>query len=354
MLGIIPLIWWLLWSRRKSRGLIGTLAKTTLLGLGVAVFVAPWLMTNMSGVMRSVATVRMGSGQAHVNWTSLLSQFFWEQGLIGAFAIAAAGVALRGDGARLRAARVLAVYVAFMLFSMTKGDSNGLYYHGAVLLSLLLLTAATIGELYVQYPRATAATAAIALLLPLLQCGRMIRQHARLYDHDDSTAWIEQHVPAGTTIYFMPGGFRLPLPTPASAEAIWTEVTDDQAWRKKFESGLQRFNIASDQMPRAMADENLIAERGNRRQWFILAGHTDLPDPRYDVRIVLGSPVFGIRDLISAMKQQGGVLVWRDLDAGYGLQMPDLGPPLAQWLNEEGKGVSIYTSPELRDKIKMQ
>ena len=106
-----------------------------------------------------------------------------------------------------------------------------------------------------------------------------------------------------------------------------------------MESGLQRFNLTTDQLPRALSEENLVQERGNRRKWFILGSQLQMPVPRYDVRMVLGSPVFGIRNLDAALKQNPGVVLWRD---GFALPVPTLGEPVKQWASASRRFGKIF------------
>ncbi|HSV16268.1 MAG TPA: hypothetical protein VLI90_18540, partial [Tepidisphaeraceae bacterium] len=351
MLCLLPLVWWIVCERRENSRRIVALVNVMLVSLAVAILVAPWLLTHLIGNLRTIATVRLlGPPGGKAPWASALWEIVFRQGMGIAMVLALAGLVLQPAGARRRA-WLLTIYAALLLGSLLVGDSFGVHQHGEVFIALFLLISVTFGAAGTKWNRASPWIVAVALMLPFAQAVRLIRSvRAATVEHEDVPRWIEQHVPAGTTVYLMPGGMRSLLPTTQASDALWKEVTDEQAWRAKMASGLSRFHLSAGDLPRALADENLVQERGNRRQWFILGSRTDLPDPRYDIRVVRGSPVFGIRDPAVAMKQSGGVLVFRD---GNDLPRPEeFGPPLVSWLNRDGGGVLIYCTPDLREKIK--
>jgi hypothetical protein len=345
----VPLAWWIICTRPDRRPPLLTILKITGLMIVFAYLFAPWLLTNCFANLRTIATIGFGIPLPGAKrFTLPLTVFGIEQGMIGCLLLAFAGLIFARAGERLKL-WILACYALLLVAVMITGYGIGVHQHGGLFLTTFLLATASVGALAARWPRATTAAIALVLSFTTYRAIQTIRQYRSAYDHEQSTQWIEQHVQPGTTIYYCSGGYRSLLPTPQSADALWSEVTDDQAWRKKFESGLKRFHISTDQIPRALSEANLVLERSNRRGWFILGGRTDLPDPRYDIRLVLTSPVFGVQDLTTAMQQQGGILVWRE--SGASLKRPDLGPPLVQWLNQQGIGTSIYCTPDVRDKI---
>jgi hypothetical protein len=283
-------------------------------------------------------------------WATALFNFSIMQGMVLVILLGLVGVFLQPKGSRFRRG-VLGIYSLLLLASLLSGYSYGIHQHGAVFIAWFILIVAVIEPLRLRWPRSILIAGILAVLLPLAQAVMNIRATRAANDYEESVGWIEQHVPAGTTVYALDGGMRALLPTSESAGSLWSEVNDDQAWRKKMESGVTRFKLTTDELPRALGEENLTQERGNRRKWFILGGRNDLLIPRYDIRIVMSSPVFGIqiKDLSEALKARGGILVWRD---EYDLPAPALGPPLMQWLNTKGKGVSIYCTPDVRASIK--
>ena len=339
MLCLLPLVWWIFWDRPGVGRLSVALLKVTLLSLIVATWVSPWLITNLIGNLRTIATVRFGGPPGGTaSWSTALFKFTIEQGMLPVMLLSIAGLVTQPKGGRFRR-WVIGIYAIILLITLLKGFAYGMHQHGAVFLAWFVLLAVTFESIRSIWPRYMIVAAIITMLFPIAMTIIDIRATRAADDHDDSVAWIEQHIPAGTTIYLFDGGMRTLLPTPASATSLWTEVNDDQAWRKKVESGLARFNLSSTELPRALSEENLIQERGNRRKWFILGGQTDRPSPRYDVKVVLSSPVFGIHDLNTALKAHDGILLWRD---GYDIPTPDLGPAIVQWLNRDGRGVKIY------------
>ena len=181
--------------------------------------------------------------------------------------------------------------------------------------------------------------------MPLGQTIGLIVRHHQGYAPNGAVEWVNLHVPPGTILY-TEYSMHDPLPTPASAAKLWEEVTDDSAWRKKFESGMQRFHLDLSQMPRALSEENLVQERGNRRGQFILGGRTDLPEPRFDVRIYNGSPLFGVQDVASAFAQTGGVVIWTGNPAPA-----SFGQPVASWINRAGGGTFIYCSADVQSRL---
>ena len=372
MLCVIPLVWWVIWEldvRRRSlryseepgvpapdpalgstseTGVWFSAAKITLLSLCIAIWVAPWLMTHLIGNLRTIATVRFGGNNSE-NWSGALRQLVVNQGLGPVILLAIFGLVMQAKGTRVRFI-LPTLYTLLLSIAMLIGFADGVHQHGAVLIGWFILAAAVAPALLTKWPRTVAVSLAAALVFPLVMSALQIRFNHQLDDHEDAVAWIEQHVPAGTTVYAIEGGERTLLPTPEASAALWSEVTDDQAWRKKMESGLSRFKLSAGELPRALSEENLVQERANRRKWFILGGRTDLPVPRYDVRVVLSSPVFGIHDLNAAMKSHGGVLIWRD---GFHVNPPEfLGQPVMKWESAKGTGVWIYATDDVREKIR--
>jgi hypothetical protein len=348
MLCLIPIVWWVLWDRPNGGRIFRAIIKVTVFSIAVAIFCAPWLMTHLIGNLRAIATVRFGGPPGGTPaWQAALFSFTVDQGMIGVILVGVIGLFFQPPGSRFRRA-FLGVYALLLLVSMLTGFAYGIHQHGAVFIAWFLLVVVIFQPLETRWPWICNLLAIGALVFPLIQSSRDIRATHAADDREDSVRWVEQHVPAGTTVYLFDGGMRSLLPTSESAAALWNEVNDDQAWRKKVESGLTRFKLSADELPRALSEENLIQERANRRKWFILGGKKDPSIPRYDIRMVMSSPVFGIHDLDSAMKQHGGVLIWRD---GYDMPIPNLGPPLVQWLNADRTGVRIFCTPDVRPAI---
>jgi hypothetical protein len=361
MLLFAPLVLWEFWHRHQARrffvavgSLIGITAVVTLL-------TAPWLVTHLIGQLRTIATVRFGPNPFGA--TTLLENLkalAGANGLAVAILAGAAGVVLfpfvrniaastgesPGRWDRLRVA-LLAIYVALLLLSLGHGTIY-LHQQGPVVLALITFGTFAAGVLDRWFPRVAPWVVAALLLLPLGQSIWMVVQRQSWYVPDPSVAWVEAHVPSGTIVYTT-GGLQNLLPTEASATALWSEVTDDHAWRAKFQSGLERFHLQAGQLPRALSDENLVQERGNRRGYFILGGRADLPDPRYDLRLYNCSPVFGVKDPVPVFLQTGGVLIWKG--RAYDPSVAGL-VPAVKWTNRNGDAVFIFCSDDVKSKLK--
>ena len=188
----------------------------------------------------------------------------------------------------------------------------------------------------------------LALVLPAANVIGAIVERKRMEIESHVTAWIERHVPPGTRVYIN-SNIRDPLPTASASDAVWGEVANDDAWKKKLESGMKRFHIAADDYPRAFSENDLVVERGLRREWFILGSRPAIPDPRYDIRVYSDSVVFRIEDVPAEFKRTGGILV---TNHASGALLTDVGTPVIQWINSEGDGMRVYCSPDVLERLK--
>jgi hypothetical protein len=355
MLLFMPVVLWEFWHRREGGWLIAAWLKMLGTVLVTTLVAAPWLLTHLIGNLRTIATVRLGP-DPHGGTTLVgnLVELAWHQGLAGAmlaFAVVILAMFLPGTvgtdpaqiarpGDRVRLA-ILGLYVALLLASLGKGTVF-LHQQGPIVLALIVFGAFAAGPMNRWVPKYGPWISAVLLLVPLGQSIALIVTRHRMYAPEAATAWVEQHVPAGTIVYTEYSLHDL-LPTPASAASLWEEVTDDNAWRRKFEAGMQRFHLDVSQIPPALSEENLVQERGNRRGQFIMGGRTDLPEPRFDIRIFNGSPVFGVQDIASAFARTGGVVIWTGDPAPA-----SFGTPVASWVSATGIGTFIYCSADVR------
>jgi len=256
-----------------------------------AMLAAPWLLTHLIGNLRTIATVRLGPNPfGSTTFWGMLWQLAWNQGLVGAMAglaivLAALLIPSRfsgmvresvGRGGRIRLG-VLAIYVMLLLSSLGHGTVY-LQQQGPVVLALIAIGAFAAAAMTHWCPGKAPWFAAAILLVPLGQSVHMIQRYRRDYAPDPSTAWVEEHVPAGTRVYIQTS-LHPPLPTTEAATELWDEVSNDSAWRRKFESGLERFGLSAEQIPRALSEENLVQERGKRRGMFILGSRANLDAP---------------------------------------------------------------------------
>ncbi len=358
MLLFAPVVLWEFWHRLETGRLIKVGLRFVFFTAITALLAAPWLLTHLIGNLRTIATVRLGPNpHGATTLGGVLRQLAFSEGLGGAMlALVLVCVALVLPGSPLTTADesnrkgtrwrilLLVLYVAILLESLGHGTVF-LHQQGPVVLALITLGAFAAVAINARALKLAPWIAIAVLLIPLIEtCGRL-SDDRKSYAPNPSAAWIETHVPAGTTIYWPPG-LQNPLPTPAAANAAWDEVSDENAWRRKFQAGLERFGVATDQIPRALSEENLVQERGNRRWIFILGSRAALPDSRFDIRLT-DSPVFGVKNLPQVFAHADCVVVI------HGEQgMPELGMPVVQWLSPSGGGTFIYCSREVAKHLK--
>jgi hypothetical protein len=350
MLTLLPVVWWEFWWRRPPEGvrLARALARVTLLSALVAVLVAPWLMTHLIGNLRAIATIRFADAPtAQLGpWRTFVA-FGWINAMSVPLAVALGGGALAPKGRRA-AAGGLGLFTLLLFATIFRGGF-GLHQNGPVFVVVTAAGVTGLGALAARWPRAAWGAAVAGAVLVVAQGAWMVAVAGGGPTHapaDESAAWIERHVPSGQIVYTS-NSIRQPLPTAAAADAIWFEAMGPDAWRKKFESGLARFKLSAAAIPRALSEENLVQERGNRRGWFILGGALHAEGvPRYDVRPIWLSPILGVQDPAGAWLATGGVLVWRD--AAGGPAPASLGKPVVSWGVGTGRAIHVYCSPDVK------
>jgi len=246
------------------------------------------------------------------------------------------------------------ILILLLLVSMLKSTGFGIHHKGYALVALLAGLALAARAMNRRGPAGLAiGVAAITLIFPFVQCVRMIaRDHAVFYGGDTSVQWVLQHVDPGTRVCTQPT-LRALLPTPEASAAIWGEVMDDSAWKRKFSSGLKRFAMDTSELPRAMSEENLVQERAARRRWFILGSRLKYPETRYDLRTFQSSILFGLIDLEGSYKQDGGVWIWNDHLAGR--QPPAFfGHSVIEWTGADGWGEHIFVAPQTLARVHLE
>ena len=303
----------------------------------VAYMTAPWILTNLVGLLRTMVTVRVAGQFSSPNprWDTAV-QTFWLQGLGLLFLVTA--VALPLVIRRLTwPERGLVLFALLLVLSMFTGPYQPMGYHGAALITVFLVAAIVMGRIGFVPQRFLPIAALFFAALPLWQSVQLIRANAEVRCDADVVRWIEANVPAGSPIYFFVNReAEAVLPTPESSQRIWDEVTDRTSWQRKFQRGLERFNLKTPWVPRAFSEENLWLERGDVRRWFILGSEVDRTRPRYDLRLDLGSPVFGEHKVLTASRKTGGFVIHRG-------QRPSAGGGTIrqEWLAPDGTGVFI-------------
>jgi hypothetical protein len=346
MLMLLPLILWEFIDRRETRPLFRQLIAVTAGSLLVAYIAAPWLLTSLIGNLRTIATVRLIP--AHdLSLATVAKGIFINDGLLLTLLLFLAGGLLL-----LRARRLGAIlpwlFTLLMLLSAFKGSGYSLHHghEGSAIVALIVISAATLAAIAQQFPRAACYLVGLTLVLPVFQCCRMIRFYRTIHEPQPIVEWIEQHVPPGTRIYLAGIFFHVPLPTQDAADTMWREVIDEHAWQRKFGSGLQRFNLNTNDLPRALSEEHMVQERAMPRRWFILGGRPNYPAPRYDIRSLFTSPVFTMT--AEQIQQHPGLVIWRSKPE----DAPKfLGQPLVHWSGQPYDATYIFCPPELQTKL---
>ena len=346
MLMLLPIVWSEQFARRREYGFFrGFIGYHLIAGIVVLLF-APWILTNLIGNLRIIATVRLAAPARTVTLADTLFDFAVTQGLWLLPLLALIG-ALWPRRERKFPRILLAAYVVLVGASISRATGFGLQHQGGPLVILIVMSALGLRAISRLGGRVAWVVCLLALIVPAVQAVRSIAQRQRNYvDDTPAVAWIEGNVPTGTRVYVVNSIFN-PLPTREASDALWAEVNHDDAWAKKLLSGLSRFNLSADQIPRALSEENMLVERGNRRGWFILGSRGDVARPRYDVRVVGGSPVFGVHDLPGEFAKTGGVVLWRGtLDDPEITGFP---PPAQRWDAPGGKyGVYVFASNDVK------
>jgi hypothetical protein len=347
MLLLIPLGWadvWDVGTTRRQK--LASVIRFTWLSALTAFVVAPWLVTDLIGNLRAIASVRIAAGTTGESLGDTLKEFFFQQGLgIDLALMLMAVVLVAPDKQRVRWAA--GIFVLLLSISMLKGTGFGLRHQGAPIVAMLSFAAIGMAIVAQRWPKAAPIVLACALILPGINVTREIVQRKRLGWEYYATNWIERHVPSGTIVYLNPD-MHDPLPTPAASAAIWNEVANPDAWKLKVKSAMDRFHVSADDYPRAFSESDMVVERGNRREWFILGSRPNIPDPRYDIHVFESSVVFRNEDVSTEFKRTGGVLVCNDM---VGKMPTDVGTPVISWLNPDNQGIRIYCSPDLLDKL---
>lgn len=346
---LLPVIWSAVWQNEPEETRFRKLIEYHLM-VGLAfITVAPWYLMTLLACIRAISTIRgFTTGLVVTDPLTMFRQAVWEQGMLLHVPLFLLGI---GVFLLSRPRRwILAVYLMLVGFTMFKGAAFGFRYQGAPIILVTMTGLYALAFLRNHVRTLALGLSIAALMLPLLQTLRLVTNSRREYVHDDATRWIEQHVPAGTIVYVRPWITNL-LPTLEAADAGWTEVAATTAHERKFQSGLQRFDLVTNKIPRAGSEVNLALERGNRRFLFILGGHQWLGEPRFDTRIFQSGPVFGVRDLPTAFKQTGGVVIIRGPSEDPLVSALGSETTIA-WLNRSGDGTRVYCSQYVISRLK--
>jgi hypothetical protein len=349
MLGLVPLLWLELWyairekePARTFRQSIGEFAKSGMITLVVTLLVAPWLMTNLIGNLRTIVTVRFSPPSTPVPISAALMEFFWTQGL-GVIAVLFVAGTVFGLVTRQLRKPLVCLYALLLLPTVAKSDGHEIAHQTVAILAMFM--AAPIAVAAISKSSWVVWSVVLAsVLLPVAMAVRTIDQQKKDYVPDQATTWVESHIPSGTVVLISPS-LHDPLPTPQRADAMWQEEMNNDAAAKKFQKGVERFHLGNIDAPRALSEENMIVERVRRRMWYILGSRSWIPDRRYDIHLYQGSTVFDASDPAAEFLKLGGVLIWR------GTPLVGLPDPVMKWVNSDGLGTYIYCADDIRPRI---
>jgi hypothetical protein len=353
MVTLLPLLLWMFWDNQEISGNWKPLLKAVGASAVVVMCLAPWLLTSVIGFLRTVVTIRVtGVLVEHSPRMHTLSESLWTQGLAAAALLTLLGWPVLLLSRSLRR-WVLVLYVAFMVLSMFLGPYVPIKYHSVPLIVAIAFTGLVMAEISHRWPKVAPPLVGVLLVLPAFQTVRQVIEQRSVWVDSDPTAWVEEHVPPGTPVFVISTmNLRTPLPTAASADAIWSDVTDSQAWRRKFQRGLDRFHLESTFIPRALSEDNLVLDRSNIRRYFILGSELQTARPRYDLQLMYAGPVFGVRDIPGAFAKKGGVVIWNRVQNEFGDAPASFGTPVVQWTAPSGdEGNEIFCSPDVMARL---
>jgi len=339
-LTILPVLIGELYSEKRGKQIIPCIAFAAL----VAVAVSPWLTINLIGNLRSIAVVRFTTpGWGHTPWSTTLYDFAIRQGAAPAILLIFLGV-FRARGHKLAGMILLTLFWLALLADMLHERGYGIHQHAPLLIIMLLLLAMS-GPALEQFPTRWAwGIIALVLGFPMLMTILQTVHDKRMYADDRSFDWDEQNIPTGTRVYVSTySSFNSLLPTRQASDFLWGEVTDASAPDRKFALGLKKFNLSVADIPRALSEDEMDKDRGNKRMFYILGTRPNFPAPRYDLRIV-GLTPYDTGNLKTDWQNTGGVVIWSNQYSG--VPIPDyLGKPAASFVNHYGNGTFVFVSP---------
>lgn len=327
----------------------------------VAELTAPWLLTNLLGNLRAIATIRFSVAPgAERTKIALLGDILWGQGLaVEVLLLVSLAITLflrppiappddAQNAARPRlmlAWRIIVFLLGALLFSTMLHDTGyGLRHHGPAVLVLLVLAPMALAPFSARWPRAAWGIVALALAIPMVRSIQWLIDYRRVYIADDAVPWVEAHIPPGTIVYLGPE-LRTLLPTRAASDAMWNECARPDAFQTKFNTASVRFGLAGASPPRALSEQMMATERGMLRRMYILGGQDEV-GPRFDVRQTK-SLVFGVTNPVESFQRTGGVLLYR-----AGAPAPELGKPYVQWSADGKRNMYVYLSPDVQARLR--
>lgn len=351
MLGLLPLLVWLMWTQPTAAPFYKQLFGSAVVGAVVTLLLAPWILTNLLGNLRLWVT-HIFIGQ-HVGARAETAYgIFWEQGFAAFIALGFVGLLLspKTRSEWIRRGLLLAI-VALQLWGIFGGPPQPMRFHGSRIIVLLVAMAIGIPGITNRFPKWSALVVGFVLAGPALFCAiQTVEINSHRYD-GNIVPWIETHVPDGTTIYMSPGyEIQTPLPTEASSRQLWEEVYGFEAWSKKYTRGVSRFQLQSDgYLPRALAQENLVLDRFSACRFFILGSGRHPDRPRFNIKIYAQGEVFytPLSKLKTDFDRTGGIVISRN----QRLDPNEFGDPVYTRLGASGRSLFVYCSRDLRPAL---
>jgi hypothetical protein len=336
MIRIVPLVLLLQWRRAgTSRPPWAELGRTAGFALASFLIVAPWYMPHLLDNLRQIVSVRL-LGAADQG------EDLFQAGL--ALPLAAALIGLLVGGLR-RNWPVLGCFIWLGLNALLalRPSEHGLQHDGALIVMIVALAplgvAILLEQVPVLRPFLVAAIAVALVISPSVWKGiKTAFVYGRSLAPDNSVAWIEANVAAGTTVYVDSGQFRTLLPTSRAADRLWADVASPYAWKEKYLHDMARFGLDSDTPLRVMSADRLAADMGSRRRFYILGSPGPSRQPRYDLWSVSYGSFFDLppKAAIQRLCGEGGVYLHS------GTAIPDLPAPAMSWVRRDGNSTYIY------------
>jgi hypothetical protein len=314
------------------------------LSLLTAAACAPWFFIGLFGSLKTIVAVRvLAGGHPRESMLGSLANVVWWQAALIPLLLVIVAIAARLPQAMNRS-RWLALLTGVVALSMLRPSGYGPQHDGPIYLLLCVYAAVGLAAMAQWSARAAWIVTALAMLLPVAQTVAKIHTDRAAFVVVPDEQWINHYIPAGTTVYFSSAHDRPILPTPPSADRIWRDVVDPQAWMQKFRWGTGQLGVTASDLPRALSVDVMTKETGFARQWFILGGRSQVNAPRYDVHLFGGSDTTNLVDLAGAMAKGACVIAAREPVAG-------LGEPTAQWVIDGKIRGAIYCTRDIADQL---
>ena len=175
MLLLVPLAWADVWDANPvRRRKFACIVRYTLLTGAVCLLVAPWLVTDLIGNLRAIASVRIAEpANGNGSPTSSLFDFFVLQGLGVDLCLMLMAIGLVAPD-RQRVRWAAGIFVCLLALSMLKGTGFGLRHQGVPIVALTTFAGVGMAAVSRRWPRAVPVVLICALALPAVTVVREI------------------------------------------------------------------------------------------------------------------------------------------------------------------------------------